>query len=399
MLLVAGLALVLAQASGETDRVTLASGKVLQGRVVFEDARKVVIRRNERDTSIARADVKQVESRVRRLWALLDDAASADLGDARALETLVAEAVETGLADEAQVFWWRLLLLDRENEKAHRALGHKKRGGGWAIPFGGGAYDWDKRFELARDWGSAWELASLHYRLRSNLPLETNLDVLLDLERLYRAFHELFGTELALYDVCQPMRVDLHADRASYPETAGEFGRYDPGTDVVMVDCSRDLPFVTVAHEVTHQLLYATAFRERDTTGEIPPWVNEGLAEYVAAAVVRVPNLEIDPGRPLEHHFRCHAQAEGPFDLTRVLAFSSGDFQASSDRPLKYAQSYTLVHFLLHGAEGRYRPGFLAFLREVYAGKGSATDLKRCLHVDWRPLEKEWHAHARDMQF
>ena len=41
----------------------------------------------------------------------------------------------------------------------------------------------------------------------------------------------------------------------------------------------------------------------------------------------------------------------------------------------------------------------MEFLRQIYAGKGSATDLKRCLDVDWRSLEKEWHAHARNMRF
>ena len=64
---------------------------------------------------------------------------------------------------------------DRERADAHEALGHMKRGSAWQIPVGSRKVDWQRRFALAQDWGSAWELESLHYRLRSNLPLEANL--------------------------------------------------------------------------------------------------------------------------------------------------------------------------------------------------------------------------------
>jgi hypothetical protein len=396
MLSVVGVALLLACAGGEGDLVVLKNGKSLQGRVVFQDSAAVVLRQEKRDTRIEKDAVARVQSRAHELDVLLHNASKARLGDVRELELLVSQAEEVGLPGEAAVFWWRMLLLDRDNEVARLALGHKRRGGEWLIPLGARAFDWDKRLALARDWGSAWELASLHYRLRSNLPLEANLDILLDLERLYRAFFELFGAELQLYDVCRPMPVELHADASSYPDSGREFGYYDPSTDVVQVDCSQTLVFQTLAHEATHQLLYDTAFRERNGSGEIPPWVNEGLAEYVAGAVARTPNLLFQPGRPLAGHFRAHTQAKDPFDLTRVLAFASEDYDVSSDRTLKYAQSYTLVHFLLHGAEGAHRAAFFEYLREVYAGKGSSTDLKRCLRRDWRTLEKAWHDHARN---
>jgi hypothetical protein len=293
------------------------------------------------------------------------------------------------------VFWWRLVLLDPEREDARRALGHEKRGGGWGLPLDRRKVDEARRFELAKDWGTAWELASFHYRLKTNLPLAVGLDALLDLERLYRAFYALFGAELGLYDVTRPLAVHLHADQASYPETANEWGSYDTGEDVVHVNARAGLDYPTLAHELTHQLLYDTAFRERGAgSGTLPAWLDEGLADYVAGSVERAPGVVFEPGRPRDDHFRVQARAKRPLDLTRVLALSSGDYFASSDRTLKYAQSYTLVHFLLHGSEGRHRAGFLEFLRAVYAGKGSATDLKKALDVEWRTLEKDWLAYV-----
>lgn len=398
-----GLAGLLFLCEGESDRVVLKDGKALTGRVVFEDESRLVLRQKSRDTTLAMEAVQRVDSRLRNLYVLLDNAQRADATDPEDLELLVSQAEECGLSGEAQVFWWRLLLLaharGEENEAAHLALGHVKRGSGWRLPVGSRSVEWDKRFELAKDWGSALEFSSYHFRVRTNLPLELDLDVLLDLERFYRAFFEFLGPELGLYDVCQPMRVHLHADSASYPEVGLEAGRYDPIEDLVHLDASQRFAFETLAHEVTHQLLYDTAFREQKRDGEIPAWLNEGLAEYLAASIVRTPGLLVELGRPEARHFRAHAQAKDSLDLTRVLALSVGDYSSSSDRDLKYAQSYTLVHFFLHGEEGRYRAGFFEFLRTVYRGKGSSTDLKRCLGVAWRPLEKAWHAYARGMPF
>lgn len=393
----------LALAGDEGDLVVLKDGKAMRGRVVFENDSRLVLRRDSRDTSMEQGTIERVRSRLRDLQTLLDDAAgfrsAGGEWDRKALELLGAQAEAAGLEGEAEVFRWRLAFLDPEDEAARTALGHKKRGQGWTIPYRGRAFAWDKRFEMAQDWGSAWELASLHYRLRTNLSLPVALDLLLDQERVYFAFQALLGRELELNDVCEPMTVHVHADSASYPEQAGEAGRYQPATDQVHVDASRGLDFGSLVHELTHQWLYDAFFRERKRDGQIPPWLDEGLAEYVRASVAHSPGVVFEPGHPGEASFRAHAQAKDPHDLTRVLAFSSGDYQASSDRELKYAQSYTLVHFLLHGEEGRHRAGFFEFLRAVHAGKGSATDLKRALGTDWRKLEKAWSAYVQARTF
>lgn len=395
MIALTGLLCFLALGGGENDLIVLRSGKELRGRIVFEDEGKVVLRANTRDTPIERKEIERLESRRRYLDDLLDNDREWHPHDPGELELLAAQAQEMGLTGEAQVYAWRRLLRERGNEAAHRALGHTKRGRAWVLPLGGRWVVWEKRFELAEDWGSAWELASLHYELRSNLPLARNLDVLLDLERFYREFFALFGAELVLYDVCRPMRVHLHADAASYPEIAQEVGRYEPDTDILRVKATQGLDFPTLAHELTHQLLQNTAFRERNDDGCIPPWLNEGLAEYMAAGVQSTAPLVFVAGHPQTYSFQEHARAKDPFDLARVLSLSTSDYDASSGRMLKYAQSYTLVHFLLHGLKGKHRAGFFEYLRLVYRGRGSSTDLKNCLDIEWRELEKDWQAYVR----
>jgi hypothetical protein len=382
--------------SGEReDRVVLVNGKELRGRVLFQDDTTVVLRQGGRDTELARAEIQLLDTRLADLAVLLDNAERADLGRARDLELLAAQAEEMGLPGEAQVFWWRLVRLDPSREDARRALGHERRGAGWSLPLGRRRVDESRRHELARDWGTGWEFASLHYRLRTNLPLDVALDVLLDLERVYAAFLALFGAELRLHDVTRPLSVHLHADSASYPETANEFGTYDVAADVVHVNAAAGLDFTVLAHELTHQLLYDTAFREREgSSGCLPGWLDEGLADYVAAGVTGFPGVEFEPGRKHAQYFDVHARTQRPLDLARVLTLSQGDYFASTERLQKYAQSYTLVHYLLHGDGARHHAGFTAFLRAVYAGKGSSTDLRKALGVDWRELERGWSRHA-----
>lgn len=388
------LCLALAAGGDERDRVVLKTGKELRGRILLVDEERVVLRRSGRDQELARSAVERTESVRDGLAALLEDARPSRLARLDEVELLAARAEEYGLPGEAEALRWRMLALEPSCEAAHEALGHRRRGGRFVVPVDGRQVGLEERLALARDWGSAWTFGSLHYELRTNLPLGEALDLALELERLYAAFFALLGPELALREVCTRMRFQVHADRASYPEGAGETGRYDPDSDTVVVDASRGLELLTWTHEATHQLLSVTAFRERGAQGEIPPWVNEGLAEYFATGVVGGPPLAFQAGLPCTRHFRTQAGAQDAHDLKRVLAFSSTDFQAGSDQLLKYAQSYTLVHFLLHGEEGRYRQGFLAWLRLVYAGRGSTTELEKCLDVEWKPLERAWLAHV-----
>lgn len=399
VLVALGLASLLRCAGDEGDQVVLRSGKTLLGRVLFEGDRRILLRQGSRDVELDPDDVASVRSRRHALEGLLEEAAGAR--DAATFARLAERAQAAGLAGEATLFRWRMLQLDPADAAAHGALGHKKRGSGWGLPLGSRTVGWDQRLELAEDWGSAWEFSTFHYRLRSNLPLATTLDVVLDLERLLLALDRLLGHELELADVSRPMTVCLHADAASYPEAGGEAGGYRPDVDEVRIDASRGFSFATLAHELTHQWLQ-DAFFQRKGEGQVPAWLDEGLAEYVSASVAAWPDLRFEPGRPHPVHFRAQANAKDPYDLTRVLSFSTGDYYASTDRDLKYAQSYTLVHYLLHGGEDgladgapRWRAGFLDYLRLVVRGKGSSTDLKRCLGTDWRELESGWKAYVR----
>ena len=387
------LLLLLGVAPGDgSDVVVLQDGERLRGRVVYEDRERLILRQGSRDTELEMSTVEHVESLIRNLDALLDRDLKASPRDLGENHMLAEQARESGLTGEAEIFAWRMLAVDPANETAHRFLEHKKRPTGWVVPLEGrAAVPFDKRVTLARDWGNAWEFSTLHYNLRTNLPLDQALHLAIDLERLYLGFFELFAVELKMLEICEPMNVQVHADASSYPESANEVGRYEAANDTLYIDASVRFSMDVLVHEATHQLLHDTAIRERTNSGEIPGWLDEGLAEYVAGCSVGGPHmLRLEPGRANMARFRIHAEAEEPYPLSRVLTFSTADFWTSSRQDLKYAQAYTLVHFCLNGDVARHRAAFFEFLRGAYRGQSSSTDFKKCLSVDEQKWDGEW---------
>ena len=78
-----------------------------------------------------------------------------------------------------------------------------------------------------------------------------------------------------------------------------------------------------------------------------------------------------------------------------MLAFTESDFFTSSKADLKYAESYTLVQFCMHGDGGRHRERFVAFMRRTYLGQSSATQFKDAMGAGGRELEDAWLAYVR----
>ena len=76
------------------------------------------------------------------------------------------------------------------------------------------------------------------------------------------------------------------------------------------------------------------------------------------------------------------------------FALTSEDFMLRTKAPQQYAQAYTLVHFCMHGEGGRYRSGFLDYLRSAYQGLSSLTDFQNAIPVSGQEFEKRWNAYA-----
>ena len=95
--------------------------------------------------------------------------------------------------------------------------------------------------------------------------------------------------------------------------------------------------------------------------------------------------------------FERHAAAQAPLPLQQILRMARMEFRSGPNGELGRAQAYTLVYFLLKYDDGKYRQGFLDFLRSSYTGQGSQTHFERALGLeDLVELEAAWNAYAKD---
>jgi len=84
--------------------------------------------------------------------------------------------------------------------------------------------------------------------------------------------------------------------------------------------------------------------------------------------------------------------------LRALLESRAGDPLWSGDRTIRaYGASWTLVHFLLHGAKGAHRPAFEEYARAEARGEGGYDTFVRLFGPDLRLLEDAWHRDEEDL--
>ncbi|MGC4030822.1 MAG: DUF1570 domain-containing protein [Tepidisphaeraceae bacterium] len=118
----------------------------------------------------------------------------------------------------------------------------------------------------------------------------------------------------------------------------------------------------TIQHEGFHQ------FARTVIGGQLPPWVNEGMAEYFGEGVYcgdgfvtgAVPNFRLKRIQQAieEKQFR-------PMDQFMLLSQEQWNGQLTEQN---YDQAWSIVQFLAHGDNGKYQQAFTNFMIELGRG-------------------------------
>lgn len=379
------------------DHVVLADGTRLEGRVVLEDAQQVVLRIGTRDRVLERAEVQSTETRFAAWREAMDRWLRLDKEDATKIADIGTFAQRMGLAEEAEVFALRAVAADPECRVARDILGHERKEKDWTLRDDSRRWKWAERVKRSQDFKSGWRLETTHWVVRTNLPLLDATNAILDLENVYSVFFAVIAPEVGAYHVVEPMQAQIHADASSYPELGGSRGFYNREGNVLIVNAAEGLDRGLLVHEAIHQILAETAVRARGGRGEIAPWLDEGLAEYFRATTGgQAGRLTWDEKAIDARSMRSQAHATETYRLSRILTFDPGDYLSTSRQDLKYAQSYTFVHFLMDADARRYRGGFFDFLRGAWKGQGSSTDLEAALGAKMDAVDKAWNAWVRE---
>lgn len=172
-------------------------------------------------------------------------------------------------------------------------------------------------------------------------------------------------------------------------------GFFQPGEDVnyitLSMDGSDEQIFKVVFHEYVHSILNAEFSRIT-----IPPWFNEGLAEYYSTFEIRGDRV-VSLGLPLQGHLQMLRETD-LIPLETLFSISGYGLLQMQERPrsLFYAESWALVHYLTQSGK---TDGLGSFLAALGNGADAKAAFEKAFQMDYKQMEKELRKYARGGSF
>ncbi len=253
---------------------------------------------------------------------------------------------------------------------------------------------------------------SKHYRLRSDLtPDET---------RRYAAHQDLMYGEymkrLGSLRLRTPPVLDvmMFAKRQDYLDTLrtrfGIDGSGSGGMFFVSQNGSalayftEGVPEARVKHVIQHEGFHQVAHAYFGN--DLPPWVNEGLAEFFGEAIIVGDDVVLGQSRPSVVGTVAEAARDDKHlafpDLLDMTGERWNANLRSGEAALQYNQSWSMVHFLVYGDGGRYQQAFEGLLRLLNQGVPPMAAFEQALGLndskDVQDFEGRWSAFAQAME-
>ncbi len=226
------------------------------------------------------------------------------------------------------------------------------------------------------------------------------------LEQFREVFKQLFpGTK---FDSAIQTNVIVFKDSKSYkpfkPKNAkGEAdkwiaGYFQSGEDVNYITLSTDGKledtYGTIFHEYVHYLLN-TNFGET----EVPPWFNEGLAEYYQTFSIEDDQKVTLGGLQDGHLYLLQKSQLIPLkDFFTVNNYSLHQ-NGNHSRSVFYAQAWALIHYLIQGNGGVNSESLNNFLKLVINDVEPEKAFKQAFNTDYEAMEKELRKYAKQRTF
>ena len=151
---------------------------------------------------------------------------------------------------------------------------------------------------------------------------------------------------------------DYHASGG----VAGSGGQYTGEELMALASRGTSRLWHVIQHEGFHQ------FSHQVIPGRLAIWAEEGLAEYFGEGLWTGDGLVtgvIPPSRLPRIRALIRGKKLAPF--LSLMKMSRKDWSGSLQRT-NYDQAWSMVHFLVHGEDGRYRKAFVGFINDTAVG-------------------------------
>ncbi|HEY2866007.1 MAG TPA: tetratricopeptide repeat protein [Pyrinomonadaceae bacterium] len=182
----------------------------------------------------------------------------------------------------------------------------------------------------------------------------------------------------AAFKPFKPRRADGKADNFIA-------GYFQPGEDanyiVVSAEGDDAEMYRTIFHEYTHFVVNANFGKS-----EVPPWFNEGLAEYYSTFKV-VDGQKVNIGLFIDNHVY-ELQNSKFIPLEQLFRISNRQLTVQGDhgRGIFYAESWALIHYLIQGGKS---DGLGKFLSDVLKGTPQDKAFQDAFQMNYDQMESE----------
>jgi len=255
------------------------------------------------------------------------------------------------------------------------------------------------------EWNPGAEFRSRHYRILSDLAPEdtrvyaTHLDVIYEEYARRLASLAQRAPEVPFVLMFAKERDYLRVLRDRYAVNAtgsgGMFFISPHGAGLAFF--TEGLPRSRVFHVIQHEGFHQYAHSKFADT--LPPWLNEGLAEYFGEAIVlegKVIVGQASPG-PIEAIKKAIEQG-ATIDFHRMLTMTGEQWNANvqtGNAGVQYMQAWSMVQYLSWADGGRYQRAFEGYLQRIHAGMPSERAFIDAFGTnDLVQFERAWKAWA-----
>jgi tetratricopeptide (TPR) repeat protein len=165
---------------------------------------------------------------------------------------------------------------------------------------------------------------------------------------------------------------------------------FQPADDVnyIALTAGLDSPAV-VLHQYTHILL-------RESVGNLPLWIREGLAECYSTFELGGRQNEYTVGRaPDSHAATLNMSQFIPLKKLFDVRDNSPEYNEQSRQGMFYAESWATVHYFLFGADGKRRVQFQQFMTSLARGDAFDVSFMAAFQTDFGVIENEVREYIR----
>lgn len=166
---------------------------------------------------------------------------------------------------------------------------------------------------------------------------------------------------------------------------AGYFSpREDANYIVLSTEGESQQTYQTIYHEYVHYLVNNSFGRSK-----VPPWFNEGLAEYYDQFSIEG-DIRVNLGDLNNNHLNTLQNTK----LIPLRQFFSIDYftlyqQGSHSANIFYAQSWALMHYLIHGKGGNRAGDINNYLKAISRGETPEAAFHAAFKTTFEEMEKE----------